>query len=151
MARGCGIAAPCTHENPCPMLGRESSSWCHFVFSSESAPGWLVRLSRQAGLPKTSAALSFVLAGRGPLTERAGESARIVSEPFRIESSGGGAPGRPDYGSYGCSPKGLVLLAHGRKHGAGFESGREIDLSSWRAAGKDCKSGAALLAPKSGS
>lgn len=125
--------SPCPHTGKCPFPGSRRKKWCHFAFPSASAPAELLSLSKQAGLPKERAALSFLYAVRNGAKRpqkmpdikkreetRGGHRAapdagvfpvRILSEKIRLP---GGATGR-----YGCSPSGMVLLAAER----GFSDG----------------------------
>jgi hypothetical protein len=112
-------AAPCTHKQACPLLASRGK-WCHFVYDAAGAPKWLLRLSAQAGLPKTRAVFSYLYAEGSPPEPQAlegfpsQERARLISDPFLVED---GRPAR-----YGCAPSGLVLvLDDGRT-----ESGEQV-------------------------
>lgn len=133
LAAGFVPVSPCPHTGKCPFPGSRRKKWCHFAFPSASAPAELLSLSKQAGLPKERAALSFLYAVRNGAKrpqkmpdikkreENRGEHraapdagvfpVRILSEKIRLP---GGATGR-----YGCSPAGMVLLAAER----GFSDG----------------------------
>ncbi len=104
LERGFGIHSPCPHHGECPMPGTGLSAWCHFPLNAADAPGWLKKLSGQAGLEKTGLSLSFILAGRKENAKAFGhdpKSIRIVSKEFRLPTANG---------QYGCSGKGRVLL-----------------------------------------
>jgi hypothetical protein len=117
--------SPCPHSNPCPFPGGNKAKWCHFVCDTDDAPAALLKLSAAAGFPKERAALSFLLTGpvdggktpeeqvpgeRQPKGERppAGVfTGRRV--PVRIVSDAFPLPGG-NFGRYGCSERGLVLV-----------------------------------------
>ena len=133
--------APCPHDGPCPMLAREHRRWCHVTQEAEG-PAWLAGLARQAGLPKSSLSLSFVLLGqaaaghgRRPFQEDGQHNlaARIVSEPFQVPGMGNAR--------YACSADGFSILplAEGIPSGALVACRRPDKLQ------KDDKSGALVL------
>jgi hypothetical protein len=74
LADGFHVAAPCTHQGPCPMLNRpcrHSSSppfagWCHFAHPAAGAPAAWRELGAKARLEKYSLALSCLLLRRLP-------------------------------------------------------------------------------------
>lgn len=145
--QGHALAAPCPHAAACPMGGRRGQSWCHFNFSTEGAPPELAELSRQAGLPKEQASLSFLLSARGPAAP-APESAvpapgggrwlaaRVVSEPFKLPPDG--------VGRYACSAEGRILLrTTGRWHD--FQPGDFLEAELPAKPQTDRKSGAPLI------
>jgi hypothetical protein len=95
------IAAPCTHEGPCPLPGiggqsrrgtgagflrpggrdagsRGKAKWCHFAFDTAEAPAELHRLSAAAGIPKERAVFSFLLAEK---TGSGGDPPRPEASP----------------------------------------------------------------------
>ncbi len=63
---GCSVLAPCTHENPCPMLEQNrftpdkpaAPGWCHFTHPPRLAPARLMELSRNVGMERDGLALS---------------------------------------------------------------------------------------------
>ncbi|ULQ58471.1 hypothetical protein K7I13_07750 [Brucepastera parasyntrophica] len=57
---------PCPHTELCPLAGKNSRKWCHFVFDTASAPAQLHKLSGDSGLSKDRAALTFLYAARDP-------------------------------------------------------------------------------------
>ncbi len=65
--RGLFAAAPCPHQQNCPMDGRRlgkggaTGKWCNFAFDTDDAPKKLLALSAKAGIPKERAVISFVL------------------------------------------------------------------------------------------
>lgn len=164
--QGLAALSPCPHQAACPALpapgrskriaqeneAREGAiGWCHFTFPPSSAPGWLEALGKEASLPKTSLAVSWLLAGRAPAlqTGRAG-GVRKASRPgegprsvlARIISGSIRLPGRAHpRGAYACTEMGLALVA--------FAPGVDVPppgagvLIEWpQAPEKDPKSGA---------
>jgi hypothetical protein len=156
--------APCPHCGPCPFPGgylpggRKKARWCHFAFETADAPRDLHRLSAEAGLPKERAVLSFLLAG--PLKGRSVEAAdsgaagggsptgllsalppsgavRVISGPFPLP--GGGA------GRYGCSVRGLVLVAGTPEEAAPWGPGSLLRLPPPARERRDPKSGALVI------
>jgi hypothetical protein len=109
--------APCPHGGPCPFPGgviaggRGKAKWCHFAFAAGDAPRDLQALSVAAGLPKEQAVLSFLLAGprsgRPPALPGGPIPVRIISGPFPLPRTG-------EYGRYGCSAQGPVLVTGSR-------------------------------------
>ena len=106
---GLAALAPCPHNAACPLLsGQGGRTWCHFTFDSRDAPDWLLRLSTEAGLPKSGLSLAPLLLG--PDAENAhvagqgtGLPARVLSAPFPV-------PGLAGRGRYACTAQGLALL-----------------------------------------
>jgi hypothetical protein len=98
------ICSPCPHSAACPMDGKRGGKWCHFTFSTETAPKPLRGLSDSVGLPKDRAALSFLLASSGatPASSAAVLNIRVASDPILL-------PGNRT-GFYSCSKLGLTLL-----------------------------------------
>lgn len=78
LPEGFAVLAPCTHENPCPMLEQaryvpglpQPSSWCHFTHPPRLAPARLLELSRAACMERDGLALSCLLL-RTPSSEPA--------------------------------------------------------------------------------
>ncbi|UTD02131.1 hypothetical protein HRI97_03150 [Treponema socranskii subsp. buccale] len=116
------IVSPCPHAGACPMNGYRAhtgsaSKWCNFAFSTEDAPPSLLKLSKDAKLPKTRAVVSFLFArnafesGSGKTSNAAvSEASKSVRAefPIRIVSDAITLPGRAS-GHYACSPLGLTL------------------------------------------
>ena len=110
------ISSPCPHAETCPMDGRNihkntgsgCGKWCNFAFSTDDAPSKLLRLSKQASLPKERAVLSFVYAFKSASTtdtttkDETTLLLRIASDAIRL-------PG-DRAGFYACSEIGLVLV-----------------------------------------
>lgn len=106
---GWNALGPCTHVQPCPLLGNpRETSWCHFTMSVQGCPDWLTALSREAGLAKRDLSLSFAhLAGpQGRRPSSDSEYARIISNEFPLPDH----RGEPQKGRYGCSARGKLLL-----------------------------------------
>lgn len=100
LEEGLSPLAPCTHANECPMLAPRWRSWCHFVFPSDGAPDWLVRLTSVSGLDKDRASLSFMhMSAAEPHYDPA--RSRVVSHRFTLPTG---------LGAYACDETGLRLL-----------------------------------------
>ena len=136
------IVSPCPHLAECPMSGLNAkyggkTKWCNFDFSTEDSPPRLLKLSRNAGLPKDRAVVSFVFAQKkSEKTDSAQETEiRIASDPFFV-------PGKGTC-FYACTQNGLALVANISK--AVISSGDKIRLSmldDMNSLSKDKKSGA---------
>jgi hypothetical protein len=120
--------SPCPHSGPCPLPGGRPASgrfqskakWCHFALNTEDAPEELHMLSAAMKLPKERAALSFILAGAAAQNpaKRAGRARiRIISDCFPLSADSPGARGyeSKNWGRYGCSERGLVLVTGSRR------------------------------------
>ena len=85
---------------------RDKYPWCHFTIGTESAPGWLKKLSDEAGLPKEKLVFSYLLVAfpGGATGRKTPDLARIVSEDFPL----------PDHktGRYACSAEGYTLIRY---------------------------------------
>lgn len=153
---GWSAEAPCPHQGECPLPGQRGGSWCHFNFGVEGVPSWLADLSRQAGLPKENASLSFLLLrpprpqaddGAGAAAGRSDDQAaactvRVISEPFALPPAG--------RGQYGCCSRGLVLLEHQREAGRAAPGSNtppgSLLTTAWpQTPRRDPKSGAVIL------
>ena len=134
---GMRMEAPCPHDGPCPMPGEARTSWCHFPFSVHSAPDWLKDLSREAGLAKVRASLSFLLASREAPALPSG-LVRVVSDEFAL-------PGQNARGRYGCSDRGLTLVTLPASGGPMLHPGLLLTPSWPEKPGTDQKSGAVIL------
>jgi hypothetical protein len=143
VARGWNVLAPCTHVQPCPMLGNlRETSWCHFSVSTQGCPDWLTALSREAELAKRDLSLSFThLAGpEGARPKHSGDKARIISNAFALPD----LRGIPQTGRYACHAKGKLLLVSAR--GAlETESGDVVSLELGREPVRDAKSQALMV------
>jgi len=148
LARGWRAAAPCPHQQTCPMPGQRNKAWCHFNFAAADVPSWLEKISRRAKLPKERASLSFLLltCGDDPPVRVAGPGGpagadnwvRVVSESFDL----------PEWqrGRYGCSARGLVLLQdHKSGVAAGPRPGELLQVTWPPEPKRDRKSGAWIL------
>ncbi len=134
----CAIS-PCTHTNPCPLLGRKERGWCHVVHDA-GAPLWLASLAREAKLPKDSLALSFVLLANksrdffeANQQKKPKEYGRIISDAFRVPRLG--------FSRYACTNSGLALVGNA----ASVPSGASVLLESTRPVQHDAKSGALIM------
>jgi hypothetical protein len=140
LERGKRIAAPCTHEGPCPLPGtagqargrtgagfserrsggrdtesRGKAKWCHFAFDTAEAPQELHRLSAAAGIPKERAVFSFLLA------EKAGQDPPAAQPKIRIISDAFPVPG--GWGKYGCGYRETPGAGGGADYEARGETG----------------------------
>lgn len=136
----CGFdpLTPCTHSKKCPLLdgmrpafSSYGKSWCHFTFSAEDVPKWLLNLSKSAGLEKQSLSLSFLLLGKEQ--KRNNNLVRVISRPIKTQSG--------DNCRYGCSNMGLVLL----KNAAMMPAGSLVKAKGPAKRQTDKKSGAIIL------
>jgi len=124
---------PCTHQESCPMLAPKWRSWCHFVFPTEDAPGWLAKLSKSAGLEKDRVSLSYLemLAGEREFSKK---DARIVSGRFMLPQG---------QACYACAADGLHLLTF-KRFLQNIVPGAFASIDWPERGGKDPKSGAWL-------
>lgn len=101
--------SPCTHGHKCPLADTShpktsyQASWCHFRFAVHGAPEWLLNLSREAGLFKTSLSVSYLLLSQKSERRHPGLLARVISQPFPVNGLAGEC-------RYACCDKGLLLL-----------------------------------------
>lgn len=151
---GFTIVSPCPHTDKCPMNGLHarfggSAKWCNFSFSTEDAPPKLLKLSKDAGLPKERAVVTFILAQKktDSAAQKQPEKKKIASDlpellPIRIVSDPIRLPEKR-YGYYACSQIGIVLAVN-TTHKK-LSSGDKIDVSMHKSTDtlpKDKKSGA---------
>ncbi len=142
MRRGYSVCSPCPHSGICPMDGRRAGQsgatgkWCNFSFSTEEAPKALHSLSKQAGIPKERAVLSFVYAVSSQ-TESKDDALllRIVSDPIRLPG------GRT--GFYACCKKGIALAVN--KSGMNIKSGMLVASVAPQSENHDAKTGALIV------
>ena len=132
--------SPCPHTETCPFSGGKKR-WCHFAFETTDAPKDLHRLSSAAGIPKERLVLSFLLTGAvspqtAPSAKTGQQGVRIISDAFPLPDS--------RYGRYGCSARGLVLLAGEKNRVEKIVSGSLI-TPVFAADKRDAKSGALLV------
>jgi ribosomal protein RSM22 (predicted rRNA methylase) len=79
IAAGAKLAAPCPHENMCPMLpgfDREGGDWCHFAERVERSS--LHRFAKQGSLGHEDEKFSYVIGSKLPVNQAA---TRIVRHP----------------------------------------------------------------------
>lgn len=127
-------AAPCTHDEECPLLGRQPKGWCHFTFQVKSASPALQQLSRAAGLGKPDASLSFAhLIGDHEIKPG---WARAISHPFQLE-------GDTQRGQYCCTSHGWALYKTAIIDAK--SPGDVIKYEVEPSGGRDAKSGAVLI------
>jgi hypothetical protein len=133
---GLRALAPCPHNAVCPLLKARGRAWCHFTFDCAGAPGWLERLSGEAGLAKTSLSLSFLLLRRDGAAreDEKPAAARVLSAPFAV-------PGLAGRARYACCAKGLLLL----EDAAGLAQGELLRIRLAQNAPRDAKSGALII------
>jgi hypothetical protein len=138
LERGKKIAAPCTHEGPCPLPGgyggRGKAKWCHFAVDTAEAPPELHRLSAAAGIPKERAVFSFLLTGKAGSGDRA--KIRVVSDAFPV-------PG--GWGRYGCGEKELILLKGSKAEIERTAAGMVVEAEKGAEAEFDAKTGALIV------
>ena len=150
LERGKKIAAPCTHEGPCPLPGvyerpgehgrknvgpgRGNAKWCHFAFDTAEAPAELHGLSAAAGIPKERATLSFLLAGKAGSVDH--PKIRVISDVFPV-------PG--GWGRYGCGEKGLILLRGSKPEIERITPGTAMEYEENGHAEFDAKTGALIV------
>lgn len=132
---GCGLhaLAPCPHAEPCPLLGRRDRGWCHVHYEEEpEAPLWLLNLAQAAHLNKHGLSLSFLqLSPTPPVRPQSADGtlqARIISQTLAVPGLG--------LARYGCTAKGLALVARARL----LESGSLVTVTP--TPNRDAKSGA---------
>ncbi len=151
--RGLFAAAPCPHQQNCPMDGRRlgkggaTGKWCNFAFDTDDAPKKLLALSAKAGIPKERAVISFVYARAETACKpkTCGGLLRIASDIIRVPAAEPGQ--KPRIGHYACSEQGLVLALS--KGGHRVYSGDLVEIEN---AGKpksgparDAKTGALIV------
>ena len=133
ISEGFNVTSPCPHADSCPMSGYHaryggSTKWCNFDFSTEDAPSRLLKLSKDAGIPKERAVISFVFAATAhdSAHRHAKSSATAAGAlPVRIASDAIRLPGNRT-GFYACSEKGLLLVVN--SSGKKIESGDLLEL-----------------------
>jgi hypothetical protein len=150
--------SPCPHSEACPFPGGSSKvgkkRWCHFAFDTEDAPAALHKLSAAAGIPKERAVLSFLSAG--PRIRPPGLAKNLQAQPesfpkcafcTRIVSDVFPLP-QGQFGRYGCSDQGLVLVTGNRLEIEKLSSGALIKALPAKPPQRDPKSGALLVTGK---
>lgn len=151
--RGLFAAAPCSHQQNCPMDGRRlgkggaTGKWCNFAFDTDDAPKKLLALSAKAGIPKERAVISFVYARSETACKpkTCGGLLRIASDIIRLPAAEPGQ--KPRIGHYACSEQGLVLALS--KGGHRVYSGDLIEIENAgkpkSGAARDAKTGALIV------
>ena len=143
---------------------KTNKKWCHFAFEANDAPEELRRLSAAAGLPKERLAFSYLLLSRvseavcgevsradtsneldkaqpeqrAQLEQHAQleQRARVISDVFSLPEN--------NFGCYGCSAKGLVLLTGKKNQTDKIKSGNLIVPVFGKIEQRDAKSGALI-------
>lgn len=107
---GANIAAPCTHENPCPMAG---SDWCHFSVRLERS-----RTHKQikGSLSYEDEKYSYLIVSKNPIPNR--PASRIVKRP----SSSSGLVELEL-----CGPEGLSRVKVSKRQGELFKQARKAE------------------------
>jgi hypothetical protein len=161
--------SPCPHGEACPFPGGSSKAgkkrWCHFAFDTEDAPPALPKLSAAAGIPKERAVLSFLFAWpravpracpradplppakaelhgkpgpeKDPQAQPESFPARIVTDAFPLPQA--------QFGRYGCSEQGLVLVTGKKPEIEKLSSGTLINALPAKPSQRDAKSGALVV------
>lgn len=166
------IVSPCPHHSKCAMSGLHaryggSAKWCNFDFTTENAPQRLLKLSRDSGLPKERAVISFMFAKKKESVAK--KDAAKLSAENRTDSSlsanqnplnqSSSAPKDNEldlriasdvfripekgFGYYACTSEGLALVIN--RSGKRLESGDKIKMSMRKSTdtlSRDKKSGA---------
>ena len=141
--------SPCTHNMPCPFNIPQTKKWCHFAFEAANAPKELKRLSAAARLPKERLVFSFLLTGAASQKKQPVFAAktddysqpeqpvRVISDAFPLYNN--------QYGRYGCSARGLVLLAGEKSRVDKIASGSLFTSVFTAKEQRDSKSGALIM------
>lgn len=128
--------APCPHTvlEKCAMDGKKDGKWCNYMFTTESAPKELKKLSDAAHLAKERAVLTFIAVGKD-VPQKNNFTFRIASDPIRL-------PGNRT-GYYACSEQGLLLVVSKKplKSGECYEAELTFDITKRI----DSKSGAFVI------
>lgn len=151
------IVSPCPHANNCAMPGTHLAKWCHFAQDASTCAPALVKLSKNAKLPKDKAVVAYVfaksknLALKMPLNATLQDKnlnaqkllARIASHEIKLPSFVSASC----TGRYACSSLGLLLVTGKSVGNLGSGSLIQIDL---RGAQKndfalDKKTGASII------
>lgn len=103
VAQGVGVAAPCTHGGPCPMLPRPAD-WCHEWLDCPLPP-WVEPYATAAGLRREGLTLSRLLVGAG---DAAPGGLRATSDVFPSK-------GRRDVWACGAFADGVAWRKVGRQ------------------------------------
>lgn len=137
LLEGFEALAPCTHNEPCPLLRQRSRGWCHV---SQDATGsvWLAKLAKEVGLPKETLSIAFLLLKQQDELLRQPQIqseilARILSDAFSVPNMG--------FARYACTSKGLAILPHAQN----LPSGALVKCFSPKNPKRDKKSGAIEL------
>lgn len=59
--RGFSIWAPCTHQNPCPLLTQSKNDWCHDRIHFK-APDWFTQIEQNLPMKNRTLTMSYILA-----------------------------------------------------------------------------------------
>ena len=132
--------SPCTHQAPCPLPGSKTGTggknkWSHFAFDTKDAPDLLHKLSAAAKIPKERAVLSFILAGKNSALKQTANldqpelPVRIISDSFSVPGLKENNADKVNWGRYGCSKNGLVLVKGSKESLETSPSGSLEELS----------------------
>ena len=151
------LLSPCPHRGACPFTthraGYSKAKWCHFAFDTEDAPAELHKLSAAAKIPKERAVLSFIFAGpacseklpQGRSVLSGHVKIRIISDSFPVNIQEKKHTMKDNWGRYGCSERGLVLVTGSKEELARLPSGALEELPLLE--GKIDEKSGALMAP----
>ncbi len=117
MDNGLFPAAPCTHAQVCPLLGRKERGWCHIHegLAPGAVPAWLSSLGQAGRLEKHTFSFSYLMLRTkeavNPQTSGQAVAARLLSDIFLVPGIG--------QARYACSERGLLLVPHASHFTAG--------------------------------
>ena len=151
--------APCPHDGACPLLGRRNRGWCHVheELAANIAPSWLTGLTESARLAKQSLSYAYLLCRPRADEEWPPAAADVENVKQHVHTDGTAGeeivPARllsdtflvPELGQarYACSERGLLLVAHAARFGAGALIRCRIPAKPRQ----DAKSGAIVAEP----
>lgn len=107
VASGMRVAAPCTHQGPCPALLKDRD-WCHAGLRFQP-PKTVEQIGKAVGIDPSDVRFAYFIFDRAPAQVLPGEPLRVVSE--RMEEKGRSKV-------WVCGTRGRVLLDRQDKHQA---------------------------------